>query len=353
MANWSPGQNVVVLGAGATRGAEWVSASEQPCLPPLNTDFFSQLQRIHTQKHQGLVSDVLKDVVGLYGSNFDVSLEQYFTQIDSMIEMARIVGLASHPYSGERLRNMRIRLLRAVSAVLEESADVVKQGSRAKTQPCSHHRRLVEALAPKDTIISFNYDCVIDHSLKTFGDGKWSAERGYGFTSGHIDGHEHWSAERPPTGENQSINLLKLHGSLNFFKFDPDTVNVRLKQRPYMQTGNELYEIVPPAFGKTVDGPIQSGLWKRAERALRLARTVTLIGFSFTPTDLHVDSLFRSALASNQVLERLVIANPSAHDRSRIRAVCSVALSKGKVKVVQFEDLADFAANASKQLNHP
>src|SRR5206468_3056679 len=51
MARWSPGRRVVVLGAGATRGAEFVVAPNDKaallrCLPPLNADFFTQLQRI-------------------------------------------------------------------------------------------------------------------------------------------------------------------------------------------------------------------------------------------------------------------------------------------------------------------
>jgi hypothetical protein len=130
-----------------------------------------------------------------------------------------------------------------------------------------------------------------------------------------------------------------------------DDDSIRLKQRPYMQTGNEVFEIVPPHFGKEIEGEIYQALWKRAERAIRLARALVLIGFSFTPTDLHVDSLVRTALAGNGKLERLVIVNPSPTDRRRIRAVCAGALSRRDApRVVQFDTFAEFAPHAGRVL---
>ena len=53
--------------------------------------------------------------------------------------------------------------------------------SSAQRFPCAYHASLVGAVAPRDTIISFNYDCVIDHALRKGGEGKWSAQYGYCF----------------------------------------------------------------------------------------------------------------------------------------------------------------------------
>jgi hypothetical protein len=352
MAHWSPGENVVVLGAGATRGAEWVEPTSA-CLPPLNADFFTQLQRIQSTKHQGVVSDILRDVVGLYGPNFSLTLEQYFTQLETMVEMSELVDLKAPRYTRERLGNMKLRLLLGVSAVLEESADVVKVTSEACKNPCGYHRALVEAMSPRDTIISFNYDCVIDHALKTAGAEKWSAQYGYGFNEPHrLVGFEKWNAPDAPERENASVNLLKLHGSLNFFPFPEDGGEIRLRERPYRQTGNEVYEIIPPEFAKRIDRPEFQTLWRRAERAVRLAKKVTLIGFSFTPTDTHVDSFFRTALAGNTKLEEVIIVNPSQNDRRRIRSVFGTQLSRGKVRVVQFDYLSEFAHQAKAVLAH-
>jgi len=351
VAHWSPGNNVVVLGAGATRGAKWVD-QKSPCLPPLNADFFTQLQRIQTAKHQDVVSGILRDVVGLYGSNFSLTLEQYFTQIETLSGMTELVDLKNPRYSSDRLANMKHRLLLGVSAVLEESADVVKVGSRAKIDPCEYHAAIVDAVTPRDTIVSFNYDCVIDHALKTSGRGRWSAAYGYGFADPQrVVGHEKWSANDPPVTENASINLLKLHGSLNFFPFPEDGGEIRLRERPFRQTGNEVYEIVPPVYAKRVDRPEFKTLWRRAERAIRLARRLTLIGFSFTPTDTHVDSFFRTAMAGNSKLEDLIVVNPNRSDRQRIRSVFATQLARREVRVVQFEYLSDFSHQAGELLS--
>jgi hypothetical protein len=345
MAKWSPGKRVVVLGAGATRGAEFVDLAEMDCLPPLNTDFFTQLQRIGTLKHQPEINGVLSDVLDLYGANFDLTLEGYFTHLESMRVMAELSGTQQPKYTVDRLDAMRRRLLDALSAVLEESADVSKKTSRATRRPCGFHDAIVERLDPKDTIISFNYDCVIDDSLRRCATGRWSARYGYGFPNpSRVRGHEPWDAESAPDEINRSVNLLKLHGSINWFPLpETKTGTIKLRQKPYKQIGSKDYEIVPPENVKRIQvKPVFQSLWANAELALRRAHVLTFIGFSFTPTDLHVDALFRIALAGNKQLKRVVIVNPSRDHRRRVRSVLATKLLD-PVRLVQFDYLSEFA----------
>ena len=49
-----------LFGAGATRGASFVNPADNPCLPPLDFDFYAQLQRIANLKHKQTVRDVIK-----------------------------------------------------------------------------------------------------------------------------------------------------------------------------------------------------------------------------------------------------------------------------------------------------
>jgi hypothetical protein len=46
---WGKYMAVFLLGAGATRGASFVRLTDNPCLPPLDTDFYAQLQRIQNK----------------------------------------------------------------------------------------------------------------------------------------------------------------------------------------------------------------------------------------------------------------------------------------------------------------
>src|SRR4029077_12473226 len=70
-----------ILGAGCTRGASFVDASRNPCLPPLDADFYAQLQRIRNRKHKGTITKVIQDTVELFGVNFQVSMESVFTTL--------------------------------------------------------------------------------------------------------------------------------------------------------------------------------------------------------------------------------------------------------------------------------
>jgi len=336
---------VVVLGAGATRGAEFVAKHNPMCVPPTNTDFFTQLQRVQAQKHQSTVDGVLRDVLRIYGPNYKVTLEQYVTQLESLKTMIEIVPVASRSFSAEGVNDMRARLMNALSAVLEESADVSKTTSLARREPCRYHAGIAQELKRRDTIITFNYDCVMDDALRRVARGKWSAQYGYCFPNpARVTGHAVWSAMDAPTEHNLSINLLKLHGSLNWRPLPKrDSQEIKLRERPYKQKGDKEYELVPPENAKRLgDRPVLRHLWGNAERALRRAKVLALIGFSFTPTDLHVDSLFRLAMAANTRLERVLVVNPNPDHRRAIRAVVARQLERD-VRLVQFDTLGDVA----------
>ena len=93
------------------------------------------------------------------------------------------------------LQRNRDRLLHAVSAVIEVSTDAAIRASGG----CKYHQRLVAELKPTDTLISFNYDCVLDHALRKHADGKWSAKYGYTFPNpSRIERFEAWNP--PNTG---------------------------------------------------------------------------------------------------------------------------------------------------------
>jgi hypothetical protein len=203
-----------------------------------------------------------------------------------------------------------------------------------KAGGCTFHEELVKKLKPKDTVITFNYDCVLDHALRKHAVGQWSTRYGYTLPSEYsLVGAENWDADPPATASTRSIHLLKLHGSLNWqLPEDQRSREIKIKQRLHGQNGIPNFTAIPPVWNKTArDQPIFLNLWRNAERAIRLAKHVAVVGFSFTPTDLYVQSLFRVALARSN-LRTLVIANPSATHRRHVRNVFQTAL-KGNVVV--------------------
>jgi hypothetical protein len=348
MPPFSPGSRVIVLGAGATRGADFGKKVKSSCAPPLNADFFTQLQRATDAKYQRLVRQVVADVVELFGSNFTLTLEDYFTQLEFLDEALGIAPQVAGRITSAELRRKRDRLLHAVSAVLELSTDAAIRGN---ANGCSRHRDMVKALRPKDTIISFNYDCVVDHALRRYAEHKWSSAYGYTFPRpSRIEGTSRWNPPNPATSSGETVYLLKLHGSLNWQlphgAQSPDTEHqlpIQLKERLHGQRGVPKFTIIPPVWNKAAARhPTFKVLWKNAERAIRSADEIAVVGFSFAPTDLPVESLFRLALARRTSrLATLVIANRSRGDRQRARDVFAKPLEDGTV-IRQYDDFGAF-----------
>jgi len=336
MPPFSPGNRVIVLGAGATRASNFENF-EPECKPPLNSDFFTQLQRIRS-KYKDLIKDVIRDVVSLFGPNFDLTLEDYFTQLEFLVEAAKMSPKAKDGLSTSDLREKLDRLRAALAATLEISTDVAIR----KSQGCTRHKKFVENLRPRDVLITLNYDCVMDHALRKHGDRKWNARYGYGFREpSRIIGIDHWDPETPSASQNNTVHLLKLHGSLNWQLPDSGIGEIVLKQRLHQQNGIPRFSVIPPVWNKRFGASLDfKDLWRKAELAIRNAKEIGIVGFSFTPTDLHVESLFRLALARSQ-LQTLVIVNPSRNDRQRIRHVFSKPLSNGVI-VRQYKDFERF-----------
>ena len=291
---------------------------------------------------------MVSDVVELFGSNFSLTLEDYFTQLEFLSSTA--AGLQSTPSEARRLATdlaaKRDRLMEALSAVLEMSTNQAILGPRARG--CTYHRALARSLEPGDTVISFNYDCVMDNALQWESPSKWSPRWGYGFPpKSKIDGVEHWEPKTGPaaTGPAETVYLLKLHGSLNWQIPLRDDGTIKLKQRLHSQRGTPRFTIVPPEWNKTMrDQRVFNLLWQHAYRAIQRAEYIAIVGFSFAPTDLHAESLFRLALRQSK-LKTLVIANPSQTDRERTRSVFAGVLAKRRSVVRQYPDIGEMTSD--------
>jgi hypothetical protein len=334
-----------VLGAGATRGASFVDESEYPCIPPLDRDFFTQLQRVQHKKHTQLIRKVMHDVVDLFGQNFDVTMETVFTTLENTIKMLDVTG-ENRDFRKKNLVAIRDRLIQAVAVVLEDS--LTEQATRAM-RSCNFHEKLVaELMQAGDEIISFNYDCLIDDALRQHGSDKWNPRYGYGFDLGsrgsNLTGDSYWAAKAllPTT---KTIKLHKLHGSLHFLISEKKSgdYSVALKKRPYTrQNGNLKFTIIPPEWHKGYDKGAFAKLWGNAAAAIHRAQHVIFIGYSLPTSDLHATALFRTSV-KRKSLKSLVVVNPDRDSRKRCRMVFQRGLSPD-TRVLSFDRLEHFVA---------
>ncbi len=340
-----------VFGAGATRGCEFVKESPTPCLPPLDRDFFTQLQRVANPKHQDLIKEVMRDVVDLFGLNFDVSLENVFTTLEHTIKIIEVTGGAGKlkDFKKTELVAKRKRLMQAIVVVFEESLSEQRQegGSKWTPRPCEYHRNFVEnVLKSEDALVSFNYDCVLDYALKEFGGGIWNPRYGYHFYLGSqgnkLKGDEYWNPEEV-ANKSATVRYFKLHGSLHFDIKDPDDEQseVTLKQLPYTKThGYKKFTIIPPEWHKAYNKGVFARQWAYAASEIYKAKHIVFIGYSMPLTDLHSTALFRTSVKRNS-LESLVVVNPDKETRKRTRTVVQRGLSKD-TRVMSFDYFHEF-----------
>lgn len=333
-----------IFGAGATRGCSFVKPAVDPCLPPLDADFFTHLQRVQNPKHQPLIKEVMQDVVELFGQNFAVSMETVFSTLEHTIRMLRTTGEYGD-FHKDDLTDKRERLKQAIAVLLEDSLTKRADGGASSRTPrtCEHHHKLVkDFLRRRDDLITFNYDCVLDYALKAAGSLKWNARHGYGLRSG-VRGHTAWQPTRRASRKT-TVHLYKLHGSLHFWVPEQEQLGtVQLKQRPYTrQAGPMRFTILPPESNKAYDSSIFSALWKAAARAINRARQIVVVGYSLPPTDLHSTALLRTSVRTG-ALRSLVVVNPDRQARHRIRAILQRGLSP-QTRVMSFDYLEEFVA---------
>ena len=313
-------KTLVILGAGATRGASFVGNAALS--PPLDRDFFRMLQMSsagRTDEGKGL----LEHARTVYGPALDTRMETVFTNLDAAAIFHREAKIDPGPqvqWPGRLIEAFRVVL----PSLLGETI----------TEPCSWHEALARQLRTNDTVISLNYDCVMDCALCAAAGSRFAAARGgYGVDVGTGAGAWEGSARGPtPAG---SITLLKLHGSLNW---DQATVPLQLRETIYNPVRPGV--IQPPLTNKPItEEPFQS-VWKQARRAVRSARRLILIGYSMPVADGLVRSLLSTDL--EPVLEEVLVVERDPNTRDQ--HIDFFTRLAGAARVFGFATFEEFAA---------
>ena len=331
---------VVVLGAGATRGASFVEG-RSGVLPPLDSDFFTQAQRLGKRKAKDILEGLLADVFRIAGPNFRMTMEGYLTRLEQLARVHDDYRLVGRP-GRNAYRVMRERFLQVLAAVLDEAI--------GRNPECEYHKTLVRHLETDDVILSLNYDWLIDETLRIHGGGKWNPRFGYGvsayFQGKKGAGTRYWAC-RDNSGQPQypdkSIRVLKLHGSLTWFPVpSSDGVpRLRLRERWWRQHGRPRFEIAPPEWNKPTRSGVYVPVWRAARTALRNTKAVLFIGYSLPETDLPFHALLQVDDKAPK-LKWLVTVNPDRKARNRIRQTLRHRVAKD-TRVLSFDTLGEFA----------
>ena len=145
-----------------------------------------------------------------------------------------------------------------------------------------------------DVIISFNYDCLLEHILWRLE--YWHYEGGYGEQMAFNDRRTN------ETNRFKNIKILKLHGSLNF-KFDflsycfvhlPSEENFPncYDHSSYTNNGSDTTPIILPSYIKHF-APTKAfrNIYHEAIRHIREADIISIIGYSLPDADIIASTL--------------------------------------------------------------
>ena len=195
-----------------------------------------------------------------------------------------------------------------------DSTEVRRRRSQS-SNPLWQYVEFAKRLRAHDTIITFNYDTVVEDSLLASGVGP-----NYGF------GQHEWkevSSELP---------VLKLHGSVNFVS-DDSGATARVIDQEFLELTTDRYYsegvplLIPPTWNKGALVGTMQQIWAKASAAIREASHIRFIGYSLPDTDLSFRYLLATSLSKNHDLRSVIVLDPDEETQQRYRAFISTVLA--------------------------
>lgn len=223
---------------------------------------------------------------------------------------------------------------------------------------CKNHKVLFEQLTDHDSIITLNYDLIIEHTLDEITKQKNRLSRmdsllnpmNYAGLIGIP------SLPRDYTGLG---HYLKLHGSIgwlycdnpscgNHQRFFPNQIGKKVHNSPgdlCNICGSPLVSvIIPPTMSKTFDEYPKLGfLWSLAYREIRDADELVLIGMSLPDSDYYLKWLINSAIRSRKVKPLKVVAV------NKDEKVCDKIYELSGIISEYWNDFCEYVNNIKKQ----
>lgn len=177
--------------------------------------------------------------------------------------------------------------------------------------------KFCDFLKPGDTIISFNYDLVLDQTLSQ--NCNWSPIDGYGFSQPIFD----CKYKEPKKSD---ISLLKLHGSINWkvapykkglticlnhqTKDEPffDTLEIQSRRRPIKKSNYTSNPAILPSFIKMYSEYWYSEIICSATESIKKSEEIWLLGYSLPDPD----TISQFIISNANPNAKFLIINPEA-----------------------------------------
>ena len=318
-------RTVVLLGAGATRGAS-TGIGRAKIRPPLNRDFLHVARKFGAsaagRRHKAAITRLdrfIDQEMGRRGADLP-TMEDIFNVLFMSKDMPEVFFKRGR----KRASGYRVEIKDFIGLVVGLLRYI--QANPRHPQGLNHHARLALSLDPQDTVISLNYDTLVDNALFVAG---WDPKQGYGFD---LDAKKLHVSIKPHTNSLEGVRLLKPHGSLNWFaqgKVERLEEALLHKRKPSVELSNvprsnlnrgQVRLFIPPLYVKFFSNPFWQRIWNEAFESLVNAQQLVIIGCSLIETDFHLRSVVAAAVARrHQKFKRIVLVEPSQAAITRLK----------------------------------
>lgn len=234
-----------------------------------------------------------------------------------------ILGVQVFPGEEDRLRHetLRFQLLRFIQRSMRQHHPLADDSARILGKFLSACVHDSEDDGDRSLVISFNYDTLLENQLRS-SPPSGGCRVDYGINLVPADAQ---SEIRQPSP--QRLSLLKLHGSLNWYRLKGAALQSDLRSASLVEEGDAsaaLYQsdnpiFIPMAHAKDtyLRGSLFSMLWAKADYYLGLAEEIHYIGYGFPRTDINnLAFLLRHRTRTRSVV---VFENESDPELDRLR----------------------------------
>ena len=348
-----------MLGAGSSIGH---SAGVFPSIE----GFFSKAKEMNLQSGENfkLLADYTLKILGrnIFVSRDNTDIESLFTYIE--IELER------NP--SPDLIKVRLHLLRLIQDVLISLESKVNVNN-------GEYKLLVSQLNQSDTIITFNWDLLLDKYLshKELLESRYNKKKIGNLKNAHYDqflmslsgfGEQTWqgvSIQSPYESWSPDNGFyLKAHGSIDWAYCSNDVCRASRKVFPILKPSkihycSECHEplqilIIPPVLNKGYrQYPIIRKLWNLAAREMVTVDELIIWGYSLPPTDFYASWLLRQAREAP--LSKLVLINPEVVSKKAGKVMLGVKFIRKfydlfrrklpKESITIYESFEDYTSN--------
>lgn len=236
--------------------------------------------------------------------------------------------LSAQIFPGERERlyhsSLRFELLRFIANTIrsnEEEGDGVVEPDAVVLKKFLSGCVNGSSCARDTLLLSFNYDTLIEKTIASDSELFSDVTVDYGV---HID-----PADRSAMRDrgNRTIDLIKLHGSLNWFPMKGVSDSLDLKNVCQVEPGDRSFPIycedtpiyIPMAHAKEsfLRGSLFNLLWSKADYYLKNAEEICFVGYGFPKTDTNN---LEFLLKHRERFKKVVVFEPEDHpDLKRLR----------------------------------